>query len=200
MMVFYKERLAFLSVPKTGSTAYQDALRNRADLLVTEPPEIKHATLRAFNRFVQPMFTQFCDADLEVMAVMRHPISWLGSWWRYRQRPFMEGHPNATHGISFDEFVTAYLKGKKPTFANVGNQAKFLEPNNNGVKVAHLFRYEQQDQILAFLNERLGIEIETEKMNVSPSMPVELSPEVEEKYRRKFSADFEIYDNIPNRA
>ena len=41
MLVFYKERLAFLAVPKTGSTAYHTALRDRADLVVTDPPDLK---------------------------------------------------------------------------------------------------------------------------------------------------------------
>ncbi|MEO9821904.1 MAG: gamma-glutamyl kinase [Paracoccaceae bacterium] len=200
MMVFYKERLAFLSVPKTGTTAYQDALRHRADLMITEPPEIKHVTVRGYSKFVQPIYSQLCDTNLELMAVMRHPVSWLGSWWRYRQRPFMEGHPKATHDISFDDFVLAYLKGKRPLFANVGNQANFLKESKNSSGVTHLFRYEDQDQILAFLNERLDFRIETKKLNVSPSIPLTLSPEIEQKYRRKFSADFELYESIPNRA
>ncbi len=43
MLVFFKERLAFLSVPKTGTTAYETALRSRADLVISEPPMLKHA-------------------------------------------------------------------------------------------------------------------------------------------------------------
>ncbi len=199
MMVFFEERLAFLSVPKTGSTAYQAVLRHRADLVVMEPPELKHATVQVYNRFFRPMYTRLCETDLEVMAVMRHPVSWLGSWWRYRQRSEMKGQTNATHGISFDDFVLAYLKGKRPGYADVGNQAKFLKTQNNGTGVTHLFRYEDQDALKSFLNTKLDLNIKTERLNVSPDIPQHLSPYVEEKYRRKFSEDFEMYDSIPER-
>ena len=79
MIVFFKERLAFLSVPKTGTTAYEKALAPRADMVISDPPMLKHAPVYRYNRFIRPMFLKICDAELELMAVMREPISWLGS-------------------------------------------------------------------------------------------------------------------------
>ncbi|MEO1777757.1 MAG: gamma-glutamyl kinase [Pseudomonadota bacterium] len=196
MLVFYKANLAFLSVPKTGTTAYEEALRPHADMVLVQPPELKHAPVYRYNRFVRPMFLRVCDVDLEVMAVMREPISWLGSWWRFRQRPFMAGKPNATHGISFDNFVLAYLKGKKPGFADVGSQARFLETQPNGTGVTHLFRYEDQDRLQAFLSDRLGVAFSLDRHNVSPAIPAVLSPEVEARLRRKCAEEFELYDSI----
>lgn len=198
MLVFYRAKLAFLSVPKTGTTAYEAALRDYADLVISEPPMLKHAPVYRYNRFVRPMFAKVCDVNLEVMAVMREPVSWLGSWWRYRQRPFMQGKSNATHGISFDDFVLAYMKGKKPGFADVGSQFKFLESQPNGTGVTHLFRYEDQPRLQRFLTDRLGVRLDLERTNVSPDMPVELSADVEERFRRKFSEEFALYDSIPD--
>ena len=196
MMVFFKERLAFLSVPKTGTTAYEAALRDRADLVISDPPLLKHAPVYRFNRFVRPMFLKVCDAELEVMAVMREPVSWLGSWWRYRQRPFMEGKPNSTIGISFDDFVLAYMKGKRPGFADVGSQYKFLERQPNGVGVSHLFQYEDQKRLKSFLEDRLQQDIQLEQRNVSPDIPVELSDDVRKRFKRKFQDEFDLYNSI----
>ena len=196
MMVFYKERLALLSVPKTGSSAYETALRDRADMVISEPPALKHAPVYRYNRWLRPMFLRVCDVELELAAVMREPISWLGSWWRYRQRPFMQGKPNATHGISFDDFVLAYLKGKKPAFADVGSQAAFLEPQPNGTKVTHLFRYEAPDVLNSFLEGRLNLTLSLGRENVSPEMPMPLSPEVEARLRRKCAHEFTLYEAI----
>lgn len=198
MLVFYKAKLAFLSVPKTGTTAYEAALRDHADLVISEPPMLKHAPVYRYNRFVRPMFAKVCDVDLEVMAVMREPVSWLGSWWRYRQRPFMQGKANATHDISFDDFVLAYMKGKKPGYADVGSQFKFLESQPNGTRVAHLFRYEDQPRLQRFLKTRLDVDFELERSNVSPDIPVTLSDEVALRYRRKFPEEFALYESIPN--
>ena len=197
MLVFFKERLAFLSVPKTGTTAYQTALAGRADMVISDPPLLKHAPVYRYNRFIRPMFLNVCDAEMELMAVMRDPVSWLSSWYRYRQRPFMKDKPNNTFGISFDEFVLAYMKGKRPGFAEVGSQLKFLERQPNGTGVTHLFRYEDQPRLQKFLEDRLDVKLSLAQENVSPAMEVTLSPDTEERFRRKFAEEFALYDSIP---
>lgn len=197
MLVFFQERLAFLSMPKTGSTAYQTALKPRADLVIEGPPLLKHAPVYRYNRFIRPMFLNVCNAEMELMAVMREPVSWLSSWYRFRQRPFMKDKPNSTHGISFDDFVLGYMKGKRPDFAEVGNQFKFLERQPNGTGITHLFRYEDQPRLKSFLEQRLQIKIDLARENVSPEIEVTLSPEVEERFRRKYADDFELYESIP---
>ena len=197
MMIFFKERLALLSVPKTGTTAFQAALRDRADMVISDPPELKHAPVYRYNRWIRPMYERVCGAELEVAAVMREPVSWLGSWYRYRQRPALAGKPNSTKNVSFDEFLHAYCKGKPPAFANVGSQAKFLEAQPNGCKVSHLFRYEDQEGLKRFLEQRLDQEIQLERKNVSPKVDLTLSLEVEQHFRKKKPAEFELYESIP---
>lgn len=190
------EKLVFLSVPKTGTTAYETALAPRADIVVSNPPELKHAPLYRYNRFFRPMFDKVCNTQMETLAVMREPIDWLGSWYRYRRRPFMAGKPNATHAISFDEFVRAYCKGDPPGFANVGSQAKFLEARPNGTAITHLFRYDDQPRLIAFLEDRLQTSLSLGRENVSPAMSLDLSPEVEDMLRRKHADEFALYDTI----
>ncbi|AXI46616.1 gamma-glutamyl kinase [Sulfitobacter sp. SK012] len=196
MLVFFKERLAFLSVPKTGTTAYEAALAPRADVVISDPPLLKHAPVYRYNRFIRPMFLKVCDAELELMAVMREPVSWLSSWYRYRRRPFIEGKANSTHGVSFDEFVLAYMKGQRPSFADVGSQFKFLESQPNGTGVTHLFRYEDQPRLQKFLTDRLGVKLDLARENVSPKMETPLSEDVLTRFQRKFADEFELYDSI----
>jgi len=197
MLVFWKEKLVLLAVPKTGTTAIETALGARASINVSDPPELKHAPVYRYNRFFRPMFEKACKAELETFAMMREPISWLGSWYKYRQRPFLDGKPKSTAGMSFDDFVLAYAKGDKPPFANVGSQARFLEPRPNGTKVDHLFRYEDVAGWTGFLEERLGAQLSLERLNVSGGAPLELSQKVEAKLRRKLSEEFDLWDSIP---
>lgn len=199
MLVFWKERLTFLAVPKTGTSAFEEALAPRADMVVRDPPELKHAPVYRYNRFFRPMFDKMGAEDMETLAVMREPVSWLGSWYRYRQRPFMSGKPNSTQGISFDEFVDAYCRGNRPGFANVGSQAKFLEPRPNGTRVTHMFRYENQPALIAFLEDRLETSLALERVNVSPRGDLELSPRTEAKLRRKCAEEFDLYEGIAAR-
>ncbi|WP_278921700.1 MULTISPECIES: gamma-glutamyl kinase [Pseudophaeobacter] len=196
MLVFYDARLVLLSVPKTGTSAYQEALQTRADLAITNPPELKHAPLYRYNRWIRPMFARVCNAELDVAAVMREPVSWLGSWYRFRQRPFLDGKTTSTRGLSFDDFVRDYCKGQQPEHANVGSQAKFLEAQKNGCRVTHLFRYEDQPRLQQFLQDRLGVELTLQQRNVSPEMDLTLSPEINALYRRKKPDEFALYDSI----
>lgn len=197
MLVFSKARLVILSVPKTGTTAIESALGPTADIWVRNPPELKHAPVFRYNRFFRPMLEKFVAPDLDVIAVMREPVSWLGSWWRYRQRPELDGRPNSTRGIGFDDFVEAYCRGERPAYAEVGSQAKFLEPANNGTRITRLFRYEDQPTLLGFLEDRLGSRIALAQENASPPVETRLSDRVAEKYRRKCAAEFALYDAIP---
>ncbi|WP_226621657.1 gamma-glutamyl kinase [Alloyangia pacifica] len=193
MLVFWKARLVLLAVPKTGTSAYEAALGPHASMSVLDPPELKHAPVYRYNRFFRPMFEKIGAEQMELMAVVREPISWLGSWYRYRQRDFLNGKPTSTRGISFDDFVEAYTRGERPPFANVGSQAKFVEPRPNGTEVTHLFKYETQAEITGFLEARLGLTLDLPRQNVSPRADLALSPETEAKLRRKCAADFELW-------
>jgi len=108
----------------------------------------------------------------------------------------MDGKENATTKISFDDFVRAYCRGQRPGYANVGSQAKFLETQPNGCLINHLFRYENQDRLIEFLQQKLDTTIQLKQENVSPVMELPLSPQVETILRRKCTEDFDLYDSI----
>ncbi|WP_170769797.1 sulfotransferase family 2 domain-containing protein [Ruegeria lacuscaerulensis] len=194
MLVFYEERLAFLSVPKTGSTAYHSALRDRADIVVTGPPDLKHAPVRRYDRFFQNIFRKMHDTEMEIMAVVREPIDWLGSWYRFRSRPERLNHPHSTHDLSFDDYVQAYMQSPRPEYADVGSQSQFFRTRSNGFGATHVFKYEHQDKILSFLQSRLNMEITLPRENVSPLRDLTLSGETERKFRRKHAAEFACHD------
>ncbi|WP_135507469.1 sulfotransferase family 2 domain-containing protein [Roseovarius aestuariivivens] len=196
MLVFSNDKLVFLSVPKTGTTAYEAALATRASIVVRDPPELKHAPVFRYHRFFRPALEKFVGEDFDILAVMRDPIDWLGSWYRYRRRSGMEGTRNSTYEISFDAFVQAYMQPDRPAFANVGSQAKFLEPHKNGTGVTHLFRYEDQAGLTKFLADRLGVAVETRRLNESPPGETSLSPETEARFRDMFAAEYQLYDGI----
>lgn len=194
MLVFWKENLVFLAVPKTGTTAIEGALAPKAAMVLRDPPTIKHAPIYRYRRFLKPLFVQAGGREPETMAVLRHPVDWLGSWYRYRGRPDLDGHANSTKDISFDDFVLEYTKGKPAPFANVGSQAKFVCDGDGQIAVDHLFRYEDQDRMIAFLERRLNVTLDLPRLNVSPRRDTELSPAVEAKLRDRRAAEFAVWD------
>lgn len=194
MLVFWKEKLVFLAVPKTGTTSIEGTLAPRAALVMRDPAILKHSPVYRYRRFIEPYFKVAGDDPLETIAVIRNPIDWLSSWYRYRYRDDLVGHPNSTRDMSFDDFVSEYCKGKPAPFAGVGSQAKFVCGTEDQVLVDHLFQYEQQDKLIAFLEQRLGMNIRLPELNVSPKLATPLSPKIEDKLRRKREVEFSVWE------
>jgi hypothetical protein len=197
MIILWKEKLAFLAVPKTGTTALEAALAPYASITFGRQPALKHMTHQRFNRFIRPYLKKEGHDDVEVFAVMREPISWLGSWYRYRQRDELANTVNSTRGISFDQFVQAYLlPSNRPAYAQLGSQTRQLSIKRNEVGIKLLFRYENMPKLLEFLSERLGADINLAEYNVSPKMDLKLTPVTEKHLRSQYALDFATYAAI----
>lgn len=199
MLVFWPQRLVFLAVPKTGTTAWSHALAPMASMVVRDPPELKHAPLYRYNRFFRPMFEKMGVEKMELLAVVREPVSWLGSWYRFRQRPFLVGKPQSTRGLTFDEFVSDYLSTDPPEHARIGSQAKFLEPRPNGVSADHLFPYENPAPLLSFFSGKLDKQIDLPNVNASSAGALSLTAQTRARLEKEKETDFALWENVTAR-
>lgn len=199
MLVFWHQRLTMLATPKTGTTAIESALESMAHVAIQRPPQLKHASVRKYHRFIAPWLESVAGGPFTVIATMREPIGWLGSWYRYRQREDMGDDRKSTVGMSFDEFVRLYCSDDPPPAVNVGAQAQFLAPKTEkGIEkgLDHLFRYEKIEDLINFLEDRLNCEIILPRLNVSPAASLDLAPETERNLRKFAAKDFELYDRL----
>lgn len=194
MLVFWKEKLVFLAVPKTGTTALEAALAPHAAIVIRDPPELKHSAVYRYRRWLQPFFEKAGGQTMETMAVVRHPVDWLKSWYKYRHRDGLVGHPNSTRDIDFDTFVDDFCRADPPPHAKVGSQAKFLLEESGSLGVDHLFQYEDQGRLMTFLEARLGLRPEVRRLNVSPALTLELSPETHQRLLRKRPEEFAVWE------
>lgn len=194
MLVFWEQRLAFLATPKTGSTAIAAALESLAAVSIQRPPLLKHTTVHRYRRFIGPFLEAASKDTFTVVALMRDPTDWLGSWFRFRQRE--ETEPGkSTRDMTFDAFVRAWCQDPRPDFADVGSQGRFLRPRQ-GVGVDRLFRYEQIGTFVHFLEERLGCEVILPRLNVSPPGVTELSAQTAALLRDVAAEDFALYQTL----
>lgn len=196
MLVFWEQRLVFLATPKTGSTAVEAALESMAEIAVQRPPMLKHTNVGRYRRFLGPWLEKTAGHGFEVVALMREPVSWLGSWYRYRGRDAIEGSKRSTRGMSFDDFVTGYLQSPAADSANVGSQAQFLGAGRED-GVDRVFRYEAIDTFVDFLEERLNCEILLPRLNVSPEGETPLSEALAAWLRKERAQDFALYESLP---
>ncbi|MEM8578933.1 MAG: hypothetical protein AAGF60_13870 [Pseudomonadota bacterium] len=192
MLIFSRERLAFVATPKTGTTAFEMALKPRADIVFAK--HRKHITAQKYTNRVAPWLERMFDIRPESMAVMRDPVEQIRSWYRYRSGPRQAGTPVSTGGCSFDDFVRAVISDDPPPFAQIGSQFNFLTADGEPA-VHHLFAYENQPVFRAFLEQRFGT-VEIKQKNVSPPADAPLSAEVEAALRAARAPEFALYDRL----
>ncbi|MFD1808984.1 hypothetical protein ACFSHQ_15300 [Gemmobacter lanyuensis] len=62
MLVFWHQRLTMLATPKTGTTAIESALESMAHVAIQRPPQLKHASVRKYHRFIAPWLESVAGA------------------------------------------------------------------------------------------------------------------------------------------
>ncbi len=194
MLIFSAQKLAFVAVPKTGTTAIEMALKPRADIIFTK--KRKHITAQRFHKKIAPFLEKEFGLTLERFAVMREPEEQIRSWYRYRAREAKQGSEFSTTGISFDQFVREVISEDAPPYAGIGSQHAMLTSYKGQVLVDHLFAHEAQPALMAFLAKRFGEEIALKPRNVSPQIEADLEPTTRAKLRTVRAAEFDLYARL----
>ncbi|MGV6811021.1 MAG: sulfotransferase family 2 domain-containing protein [Brevirhabdus sp.] len=193
MLVFWNENLVYLAVPKTGSTALETALDPHANIAFRSPANVKHSHAYRFNKYTRPLLDRSARKNWELVAIVREPVSWLGSWFRYRQRSGTHHLPESTRGLSFEQFIQDHLEPEPPTASDVGRQSFMVMSDDGQLLVDHLFVYEQMDKAILFFEDRLRRKLSVPRRNVSPDATLELSDGLASRLRAEKAREFELY-------
>ena len=193
MLVFSAQNLAFIAVPKTGTTAVEMALRPHADIIFAK--QRKHMTAQRFHRRVAPFLEETFNMRLERMAVIRDPEEQIRSWYRYRSGTRQQGSDRSTLQISFDEFVRDVISDDPPPHAGIGSQWNMVTGKGK-VMVHHLFAYESQPVFRAFLDDRFGEKITVKSKNVSPPAEAPLEEATRKALRKARAKEFALHDRV----
>lgn len=194
MLVSFRHRLVLLAMPKCASSALIQALDPHMDMVIRTPPGAKHTPMRKYERHLRPFLESHAGGPLETFCLVREPVDWLGSWWRYRARPGIPDETKSSKDMTFTDFVAAVLEGA-PGPADLGRQAKFAAARDGTIGVDRLFAYEDLPRARAWLEERLGRRIALDKVNVSPKArgAMDLPPALSSRLREGLAADFALH-------
>lgn len=198
MLIFWQSHLVFLATPKAGSTAIEAALEPLSNLAVQRPPELKHTNLKSYKKFVAPWLSSMTNRSFTTVAVMREPVEWMRSWYRFHIRDDVEEFGHDLPGVTFAEFALDYMNPDRRLVSQIGSQSDFLTYDNDAVD--HIFRYEEMEAFTEFMEERLDCVLHLPRVNVPPSADVELDPEVEQRLRHFMAADAHLYDRLERSA
>lgn len=186
--------MVFLANPKAGSTAIETALEPLSNLAVLRPPELKHTNLENYERFVAPWLNSITGEKFTTIAVMREPVEWLRSWYRFRIRDDIDDPLHEMTGVAFPDFVQAYMAPDQKLVTHIGTQSDFL--THQGKTVDCIFRYEEMEHLTEYLEEQLDCEILLPRVNVPPSADVSLDPVLESELRDFMAADASLYATL----
>ncbi|MDF1602674.1 hypothetical protein [Nocardioides sp. YIM 152315] len=191
MLAAPQHGFVFLAASKAGSTSVQRALRPYAHLEIRTPPSDKHMPPRRFEAEVAPRLARdgFPRSSYATIAMVRHPLELVTSWWRYRSRPDLDGKDRSTADVTLDEYAEQVMAGE----GGFTRPSVWLSDDTGTVLVDRLWRYDHIDALLAWVGDRVGSPLALRRLNQSPERPAELDPGVRRRLEDFFAAELAIY-------
>lgn len=172
MLISLKHRYAFFCTPKCASNSIEAMLKPHAEIHLLGSPQVRHTNARQYEKYIQPYLADVSPAHpVERIAIVREPIAWLHSWYRFRARSALRNadNQNSSAHVNFGEFVDAYLADEQPPFAQVGTQLEFLLDAEGKLGVDRLYAYENLNDLAAYFSELVGTQLSLLSINVSPT-------------------------------
>ncbi|RJE80220.1 sulfotransferase family 2 domain-containing protein [Paracoccus sp. JM45] len=194
MLIFWDQRLVFLANPKTGSSAVEMALESLASAALQRPAQLKHTDIGTYNKHLGPWLEAQTGERFTTVALMREPVDWLRSWYRFKLRDDHEDPHHAMAGMSFSEFATEYAQEGGSPMLGISSQSDFLTHRMRTVDC--MFQYERIQDFVDFLENRLDCAIELPRINVPPSVDVHLDAQSERQLRQAMTNDLDLYDTL----
>ena len=167
----------------------------------TGAPNIKHVNARQYTTHLAPFLKKIAPAEnIETFCLLRNPLEWIESWYRYRTRDELRVSSPSTYtgNVSYSEFIEAYLsdKSKRPAFAALGTQYDFVRLHNGAIGVDHIFSLDNMDMVCEFLSRKSGAVITIPRKNVSPKLATALDKPLKKRLLAHFEKDIALYDFI----
>lgn len=200
MYISTKYEFAFLCIPKCASTSIEILIEPLCNIKFSGHPSLKHISVEAYQEHILKLYQNRLPSHrLESFCIMREPLTWINSWYRYQAREELAdpGHPNHgryTGNISYEDFITAYLSpSKRPPYAQISTPFNFLLNKHGKVGIDRLFALERPQAIEEFLSNKLKRPITLPQKNISPKINFELPSELQEQLQNHFRRDSAIY-------
>ena len=175
MLISLKYNFVFLCTPKNASTSIEAMLRPYCEIAYLEHPHLRHINYRNYIQYIEPFLKREMNRDnLETICLVREPVSWLYSWYRFLFRvslrdPNNSKYQNSTFGITFSEFVSEYTSSNPRPFAKVESQYEFVQDANSQIGVDSIFAYEHLDDFVHYLSQKTGKKLSLSHLNTSPN-------------------------------
>lgn len=197
MLVSFEKRFFFVANTKTASTSIEHALLPYADLYRGGSPARKHISLFKAIRKYPMVFDQpgFEHWRFFRFGVMRDPVDWISSWYRYRKGNQVDSP--LPENMSFADFWAAGdWNIQRSDGAPHLQRDMFCGPK--GKVIADLIiPYDQIEPMFGQICEALKIPAPLPRKNVSKMRDDHVIPaELEEEVRQHYADDYALWGKL----
>ena len=197
MLIGVKKRFIFVANTKTASTSIEDALVPYAEIMCAGTSERKHISLpNAFSEY-QFLFGQpnYAMDRFFKFGVMRDPLDWIGSWYRYRKGNQVQSPLPAE--MDFEAFWA-----NKDWNIQRGDGAKHLQRDMFIGAKGHLWAdviipYHKLSELFGEICTLLHVPAPLPRKNVSVLSDTGIiPPALQEEMREFYAADYALWDQL----
>ena len=202
MLVCPRQKYCWIEVPKTGSSALNAALSGRVFL-----HPMKHISSHNARRL---MSASLWDA-YDTWAVIREPVDWLGSWYRFFLKADRNGRPrsyslrNNRRGsffgsgklMSFNDFIAETIDDEDLS-QRLRPQASYVTEHSSGkILIKNLIAYANLPDEMTRFAQIYGIRnFSLPEVNIGADDDTgKISDENIAIIREKWAVDFSLYDH-----
>lgn len=198
MLIGVKKKFVFVANTKTASTSIEHALADYAEIMLGGSPNRKHMPLRRIPREYWFLFDRpkhRFDSYFR-FGVMREPISWIDSWFRYRKGNQVASPLPAE--MTFEDFWKA-----RDWNIQTAKGEKYLQSTqftgHDGTLLADvIIPYERIGDYLPRIFAALDVKAPLPRRNVSllPRSSDPVPPALMEELQEFYQPDLEIYRRL----
>lgn len=195
MIIDTHRKFIFIATSKTASTSLESVLGPGADFWIRRPAAKKHLFLSTVLREFRGELAvrNLSISDLFKFAVMRDPIDWIQSWYRYRISNEI-GAP-LPKGTTFDEFFFDLRDWNVIQADGSKNLQKDRFTLDCQFGLDLLIDYSNLQAGFSKIRKRLGITSELSYLNVSNMKcdHLKISQSTKRELREFYAEDYEFY-------
>ncbi len=197
MLISVEKRFVFVANTKAASTSIEHLLLPYSDIARLGSPQRKHISMKQTLKSYPFLFDQprFQPDSFFRFGVMRHPLDWISSWYRYRKGNKVDDP------LAQDLDFSAFWAQKDWNIVR-GDGTKHLQSQmfcspNGELLMDVIIPYHQLDETLSLICDKFKIQRALTHENSSlisdpDTVPESLKDEMSEFYAK----DFDLFDRL----
>ena len=187
MIIDLDRKFLFIANLRTGSTSLQKALSADADIVIAKTRYGKHLGVAAIEERFRWIFQYRKAGEMFVFGVMRDPLDYLTSLYRFHKADAFRDQRHSTANINFDEFLETWVPTSWQTRPQI---QRFLSPES-AFETVTVWNFRNIERNFVLFRDRLGIDGALPHVNRSRASraPIALSERRRAEIAEAYAAD-----------